>query len=159
MDIVHLLKCFIMRKVAFSFSCEDGKLSRCTQAGSPGLVGPACAGSEASGQAVLVRDHGFSVGGGGSSVLVATIGTSLQKAVQGGFLGRRSGLVPGGDTYPSLSLSSRRNRCGSVETAERGPVPENAEADTAEGQASSRAGREVGLPALERRRRLGERRR
>ena len=63
------------------------------------------------------------------------------------------------DAYSSLSLSSRRNRCGSVETAEREPIPENAEADTAEGQVSSRAGREVGLPALERRRRPGERRR
>ena len=62
-------------------------------------------------------------------------------------------LVPGGDTYPSLSLSSRCTRCSSVETAERGPVPETAAADTAEGQLSSRAGREVGLPALERGRR------
>ena len=57
------------------------------------------------------------------------------------------------DTHPSLSLSSLRSRCGSVESAERGPVPETAAADTAERQVSSRVGREVGLPVLERGRR------
>ena len=57
------------------------------------------------------------------------------------------------DAHPSLSLSSLRSLCGSVESAERGPVPETAAADTAEGQLSSRAEREVGLPALERGRR------
>ena len=57
------------------------------------------------------------------------------------------------DAHPSLSLSNRRSRCGSVEIAERGPVPATAAADTAEGPVSSRVGREVGLPALERGRR------
>lgn len=58
------------------------------------------------------------------------------------------------DAYPDLNVSSRHNRCDSMEDATWGSAPGSKAAGTAAESANSRAARGAGLPELERGRRL-----
>ena len=98
-----------------------------------------------------MRDHGFSSSRGGRGAQCSS--RQPGRVCAGPF--KVVSLVGGAvcdwrDTYPVLSLSSRRNRCGSVEDAVRRPVPAGTGAGTAGEQANSRAAWGADLPVRKR---------